>query len=138
MLSIMAQDESSKDDDVIFSRINGAQYGPSVSSSTSFPSSNRLPSDWICSRVSLIFIIMCVMSCNISVVKAADPLCDFIAATNILSVSGYSQWSCTANGVTTTLPCASPVWNGVGCSSLSVVSLTFGSGLVIGKFAQCI
>ena len=50
-------------------------------------------------------------------------LCGLIAATNIHSIGGYSQWSCTTAGVTTTTPCSFPVWNGAICSGIDVVSI---------------
>ena len=50
-------------------------------------------------------------------------LCGFIAATNIQSLSGYSQWSCTTLGVTTTSPCVQPYWTGLNCSGINVVSI---------------
>ena len=48
-------------------------------------------------------------------------LCGFIAATNIHNISGYSQWSCTTTGVTTTNPCS---WSGITCDGRNnVVSI---------------
>ena len=52
-------------------------------------------------------------------------LCGLIAATNIQSISGYSQWSCTTGGFTSTTPCLSPVWPGVTCSGTVVVGINF-------------
>lgn len=55
-------------------------------------------------------------------------LCDFIAATNIATISGYSAWSCTAAHAVVTQPCsaATPVWAGVTACSTSgdVVAIT--------------
>jgi len=46
-----------------------------------------------------------------------DGLCGFIAATNIVTISGYSQWICTTDRITSTDPCASGlIWNGLTCS----------------------
>ena len=54
-------------------------------------------------------------------------LCGLIAATSIQSISGYSQWSCTTGGATSTVPCLSPVWPGVTCSGMNVVSINIAS-----------
>ena len=54
-------------------------------------------------------------------------LCGLIAATNIHSISGYSQWSCTAGGYTSTTPCLAPVWPGIICSGINVVNLNLTS-----------
>ena len=54
-------------------------------------------------------------------------LCGLIAATNIHSVSGYSQWACTTGGYTATTPCLSPVWPRLTCSGMNVVSINLGS-----------
>ena len=51
-------------------------------------------------------------------------LCAVIAATNINSKSGYSQWSCTTAGYTTTTPCLAPAWPGLSCSGINVVSIS--------------
>ena len=51
----------------------------------------------------------------------ANGLCGLIAATNINSISSYSQWSCTTGGFTSTAPCAIPVWNGLTCSGGAAV-----------------
>ena len=48
-------------------------------------------------------------------------VCGLISATNIQSV--YSQWSCTTLGVTSTAPCSSPVWPGLGCSGTNIASI---------------
>ena len=48
-----------------------------------------------------------------TVITQDNALCGFIAATNIGSVSGYSMWTCTVNGFTSTNPCSSPMWTGV-------------------------
>ena len=82
---------------------------------------------WSGNRISWIFILICVMLCNMLVVRATDQMCDIIAATNIQSISGYSQWSCTAGGVTSTTPCSAPVWNGLGCSGSNVVFISISS-----------
>ena len=61
-------------------------------------------------------------------------LCGMIAASNIQSVSGYSQWSCASGGYTSTNPCSSPVWPGLGCSGGIVVSLSvfnLASGMIL-------
>ena len=60
-------------------------------------------------------------------------LCGMIAATNIHSISGYSQWSCTTGGYTSTSPCTSPMWPGVSCVGSNVVSMNIGSLGVTGS-----
>ena len=50
-------------------------------------------------------------------------LCGLISATNIHSISGYSQWSCSTGGYTTSTPCLSPVWPGLSCAGINVVSV---------------
>ena len=92
------------------------------------------------SRISWVFILICVMACNILLVKA-DPMCDIIAATNIQSISGYSQWSCTTGGFTSTAPCTSPVWNGLVCTGNNVVSITlnnFGLTGILNIYKKCL
>ena len=54
-------------------------------------------------------------------------LCGMMTATNIQSITGYSQWSCTTAGITSTTPCASPVWNGLACTGSSIISVTVGN-----------
>ena len=79
------------------------------------------------SRVSWIVIIMHLVMCNILLVNAADPLCDIIAATNIQSIPGYSQWSCTAGGVASTPPCIAPLWAGISCSGINLENIAIGA-----------
>ena len=55
----------------------------------------------------------------------SDGFCGIIAATNIQAITGYSQWSCTTAGVTSTTPCNSPVWPGLTCSGGNPVSISF-------------
>ena len=59
-------------------------------------------------------------------------LCGLIAATNIQTISGYSQWSCTTGGYTSTAPCTSPVWAGISCNGIDVVSISIGGVGVTG------
>ena len=54
-------------------------------------------------------------------------LCGLISATNIHSISGYSQWSCSTGGYTTSTPCLSPVWPGLSCAGINVVSVNLNS-----------
>ena len=66
-------------------------------------------------------------------------LCGLVAATNVQSKSGYSQWSCTTGGYTSTSPCASPVWPGIVCSGNIVIWLNLYSlGLIGNHIAWCI
>ena len=73
----------------------------------------------------------CISSVALNVVPAAicvypqdNGLCGLIAATNIHNISSYSQWSCTTAGVAATLPCLSPVWPGLTCSSGNIISIS--------------
>ena len=74
-----------------------------------------------CIRILLLF--ACIMVCNMQSV-AADVMCDVVASTNIQTLSGYSQWSCTTLGVVSTAPCTAPVWSGLICSGSVVVSIS--------------
>ena len=49
-----------------------------------------------------------------------NALCGLIAATNIQLVSGYSQWSCSTAGYTSTNPCT---WPGLSCNGMNVDSV---------------
>ena len=60
-------------------------------------------------------------------------LCGMTAATNIQSISGYSQWSCTTGGVTSTAPCSTPLWNGLGCSGSNVMFISVSSTTLRGN-----
>ena len=51
-------------------------------------------------------------------------LCGIIAATNIQSVPGYSQWSCTSDGITAFDPCIT-LWPAASCNGYNVTSLSF-------------
>ena len=53
-----------------------------------------------------------------------NALCGLIAATNIQTISGYSQWSCTTLGISSVAACTAPIWAGVACSGSNVVSIT--------------
>ena len=54
-------------------------------------------------------------------------LCGFIAATNVGSKSGYSQWSCTTGGTASSSPCLTPVWPGVSCNGTVVGGINLSS-----------
>ena len=68
-------------------------------------------------------------------------LCGLIAATNIQSISGYSQWSCSTAGYTSSTPCLSPVWPGLSCAGSNVVSMSIGGLGIAGtqflRLAKC-
>ena len=70
-----------------------------------------------------------IISANLNVPSTICPtnqdigMCSLVAATNIHSISGYSQWSCTTGGYTSTAPCTSPVWSRVLCSGNVVTSI---------------
>ena len=49
-----------------------------------------------------------------------NALCGLIAATNIHSLPGYSQWSCSTAGYTSTNPCT---WPGLTCNGMNAVSI---------------
>ena len=61
---------------------------------------------------------------NICVYPQDNGLCGLIAATNIHNISGYSQWSCSTAGYTSSTPCLFPVWNGLTCSGIDVISIS--------------
>lgn len=66
-------------------------------------------------------------------------LCDFIAATNIATISGYSAWNCTAAHAVVTQPCngSTSVWAGVTACSTSgdVVAITLNALGISGESA---
>ena len=68
---------------------------------------------------------LCVIFVSLRETSAivADPLCGFIAATNVESL--IDAWACTSSGQTVTNPCVSPVWQGLTCTHNTV------SGIVI-------
>ena len=77
---------------------------------------------------------LCVSSVTIRVVPSTIcvypqdmGLCGIVAATNIQSngIQGYGNWSCNTGGVTTSTPCVAPVWPGITCTGIYVVSLSF-------------
>ena len=59
-------------------------------------------------------------------------LCDFAAATNIVSVAGFSAWACDEARITTTDPCdaansGAAVWNGLTCVHNVVTEMSISS-----------
>ena len=74
------------------------------------------------------------VSAAVCVFAQDNGLCGLIAATNIESISGYSQWSCSTAGYTTTTPCLSPVWPGLGCVGINVVSISVNNVGLTGNF----
>ena len=78
-------------------------------------------------------LIVAILCLSFFVVIEADPMCDFIAATNIQSRTGYSQWSCTTAGITSTPPCSSPIWPGLTCSGSNVLSIIIVNQGLYGK-----
>ena len=52
-----------------------------------------------------------------------NALCGFIAATDVKSISGYGNWICNTNGITTSDPCIE--WEGLACNGSSVESIKF-------------
>ena len=54
-------------------------------------------------------------------------LCGFIAATNIGNISTHTMWSCNSSGITSSNPCDSPLWTGLVCDGMSIISLTLAS-----------
>ena len=61
---------------------------------------------------------------SICVYPQDQGLCGMIAATNIQSISGYSRWSCSVIGYTSSTPCLSPVWPGISCIGIDVIAIT--------------
>ena len=64
---------------------------------------------------------------DICIYPQENGLCELIAATNIQSISGYSQWSCSTSGYAVTTPCLSPIWPGLTCSGINVMAIRIGS-----------
>ena len=64
-------------------------------------------------------------------------LCGFIAATNIQSISGYSQWSCSVFGISSAAACTAPIWAGITCSGGNVVSIIAVSVGLTGSLLTC-
>ena len=60
-------------------------------------------------------------------------LCGIIAATNVQSQAGYSQWSCTTLGVVSTAACIAPVWPGITCTGSNVNALNLNNIALTGK-----
>ena len=77
----------------------------------------RLHSIMICYCIFMIIIL--TFASNMVVCAQNGGICGLIAATNIQSYSGYSQWSCTTDGVYSSTPCNSPVWAGITCNNES-------------------
>jgi Leucine-rich repeat (LRR) protein len=71
-----------------------------------------------------LLLLLCVLHIVCSQTSTDVALCGFIAATNIHSLSEYSQWSCSASGITDSDPCSAPVWLGLTCSGSSVSQLS--------------
>ena len=61
-------------------------------------------------------------------------LCGFIAATNIESISGYEEWSCTTSGIPSTDSCAATAWSGVTCDSGLVIDIGLNGFGLAGNF----
>ena len=61
-------------------------------------------------------------------------LCGLIAATNVISIAGYSQWVCTTAGTTVTSPCQGTIWNGVTCFGSNVVAISLDNIGLSGKY----
>ena len=56
-----------------------------------------------------------------------DAFCGLIAATNIASISNYTEWSCTTDGLIATDACASgSEWTGVDCDIVALDLSTIG------------
>ena len=62
-----------------------------------------------------------------------NALCGLIAATNIHSLPGYSQWSCSTAGYTSTNPCT---WPGLTCNGMNVVSINLNNIGLNGAFLK--
>ena len=59
---------------------------------------------------------------SVCVYPQDNGLCGLVAATNIQSIAGYSQWSCSTSGYTSSTPCLSPVWPGITCTGSNVIN----------------
>ena len=61
-----------------------------------------------------------------------NAICGFISATNIMSVSAYSMWSCNPSGVVSTDPCGG-TWMGIACDGKGqIISLELGNQAITG------
>ena len=76
--------------------------------------------------------VLLLVLCTFCPVIQADPICDFISATNIHTITGHTQWSCTTAGVTSTVPCTGP-WPGLTCSGSTVNSININNAGLKGK-----
>ena len=79
-----------------------------------------------------ILILMVIYLCPL-VSCDSSAICGLIAATNIQSKTGYSQWSCTTSGITSTDPCSSP-WPGLICSNSNIVSINVNNTAIAGNY----
>ena len=89
-----------------------------------------------CSPVCVSSVYNRVVPSTICVYPQDVGLCGIIAATNIQSKSGYSQWSCTTRGYTTSTPCLSPKWSGVTCNGINVVGINLTSSGITGELVH--
>ena len=72
---------------------------------------------------------------NACAVSSMDPICGFVAATNVEELS--SQWSCNTTGMPETDPCGSPNWHGINCDSDNLVtSISFSERNLTGTLSS--
>lgn len=62
-----------------------------------------------------------------------DPICGFVAASNIENIPGYSNWSCTINGSTASDVCA---WDGIVCSEGLISSISLSNQDLFGTLSS--
>ncbi len=67
--------------------------------------------------------------------SGVDPICAFIAATNIENI--YSMWSCNASGQPVTDPC-NVVWIGLKCTGSNISSISLSSMGLVGTITPAI
>ena len=70
-------------------------------------------------------IMVFLVSLFVGSVLCRDTICDFIAATNIASISSKTMWACSVLGVASTNPCTTS-WSGLICSSNNLLSISVG------------
>ena len=84
----------------------------------------------------LIILIQLYSLYAIPITNEDDGLCGFIAATNIASLLGYTQWTCSTNGVPSSDVCG---WKGIQCTGSSEVDYLSlnGVGLTGMVYREC-
>lgn len=74
-------------------------------------------------EIKMRFLFLILVNVIVATEPMWDPICGFIAATNIESI--YSEWSCFPNGSSVTSPCSQPNWRGLDCEGKGTVRILF-------------